>query len=272
MAKEGVVYTPHTLSIRIHTDGFCFCERLAEESSTVVLHWLWHPLDPVQSFAVNMSRFLTEHDLTSDKYKQIEIINAIGRYTLLPGDLYHEGEESTLFKYNQRPAPESEKLFTEPWKNPGATLIYSLNKQAAELLARQFPQAAYRSHLSLLYAYCEKEAKEEENLVTLYLHEKKADIMAFAKGKLTYLNSFASKESGDTAYYLLSVWKMLNMSQEDTPLLLAGDETEIGKMLEGIKDFVTNLRPANLPRSFNDIPSSRGRRMPFDLQLLLCES
>ena len=78
-----------TLSIRISTNGFCFCSYSPSQPDSLKYHF--HPTDDDKSLAVNLRKAIDNCPLVNkDDAQQVKVIIETTEYTVIPAeyDLY----------------------------------------------------------------------------------------------------------------------------------------------------------------------------------------
>jgi hypothetical protein len=91
-----------------------------------------------------------------------------------------------------------------------------------------------------------------------YFHDKQLDIFSFQQNRFKFCNSFETSRAYDSLYFLLYVWKQLNLKPEHDEIHILGDIPEQDWLLQETRKYVKKAYV--MPHDGN---------MPFDLTTLL---
>ena len=144
------------------------------------------------------------------------------RYTLIPADVYDEGQRDTYLRYL-------------PFDGVGTTqvaaiaplrvnLLHQTNRVGMEALTARFPGAEhYPQVLSLLYAVASQPLAGNGPVLVIERHAPWITIAAFDQGSFLYCNDFECTTDDDFTYHLLSVVQLFGLADRQPTVLLAGD-------------------------------------------------
>jgi flagellar basal body rod protein FlgF len=110
-----------------------------------------------------------------------------------------------------------------------------------------------------------------------YFHEQHVEIFSFQQNRFRFVNTFEIRHSSDAVFFLLSVWKQLNMSAQTDELHLVGDlfqgttvnmTEEREALLTQLRQFLMKVYVINPTADFNRAQVTELPGMPYDLQTL----
>lgn len=272
MGKETYNRRQPALSIRLSTDGFCFCSQSAKTSQKEI--WGFHPNDISLPYTVNLARFLSDDtfsNIPENGRIKIELANTL--YTAVPTDVFHAEEARLLYPYRSAQST-SEDDFVLHNLIPGfsVALLFSIAKQERQLLDKKFPNAEYFSPITLLLHGISRKAEDKRPLMVVYVHEQQADLLCFSLGKPVFINRFPFENKENLTYYILSVWEMLGFSQKDDLLLLSCPQEKISTLHDALSPFVPHTERDCAPYFDGLYPAEKIQSTaPLDMRLLLCE-
>ena len=120
--------------------------------------------------------------------------------------------------------------------------VFALDQKIEELILQYYPQATMHSYVGqLMNRMLARDKRWQGDERRLYAHSNGRQLFLFSydMGKLQYANSFEAKALSNQIYFLLYVWKVLEMRQTKDVCLLIGKskelETELKRYLRNIE-------------------------------------
>lgn len=104
-----------------------------------------------------------------------------------------------------------------------------------------------------------------------YFHEKRLDVMCFQQNRFKFYNAFEAGRTYDALYFLLYVWKQLQLSAQQDELHLVGDIPEPERIMQQLRRFVQKVFVVNPQADFQQSPVAGVKGMPYDLMTLLAK-
>ena len=102
-----------------------------------------------------------------------------------------------------------------------------------------------------------------------YFHEKHLDVMCFQQNRFKFYNSFDAGRSYDALYFLLYVWKQLQLSPQQDELHLAGEIPDAERFGQQLRRFVQKVFVVNPQADFAQLPVAKVKGMTYDMMALL---
>ncbi len=267
MNKETTQLSP-TLSIRISTDGFCFCTYLPQQPDSV--KYSYHECDKATSLNANFEAAWEESGLGTQKYNNIQVIVSSAEFTTVPSN-YDSCEDYTTIYNSCFPSSDKNlKILSNRLSTHNLTVLFAIDEEFHERIC-EIGEVNYYSPVSIILGYLTRYPREEKKLLTSYLHNGKSLLIAMENDRPILINGFTSENIEDQLYYLLCIWNELEFSQLEDTLLLCGD-THADAMEMSAKNFIRNIKRINPREQFQSNLLNKIENIPFDLQtLLLCE-
>lgn len=262
-------YAHKTLSIRISTDGFCFCSYTASEPDT--LQYYSCEADSTITLAANFERAWEESPFSkNNNYDDVNVIMATNEFTTIPTEYEKREEQRAIYNLCFPHTSASSYIASNHLTAQGITVLFAIESALHKKLC-SISRVTYLSPASILLGFIAKYPIEEEKYMLGYFHKGKSLLLSVDKEKPTLINSFRSDNPHDQTFYLLSIWKEQSLSQSDDTLYLCGDNSveEVSTLLG---QFIRHHKRINPNRLFRSNLLNRIKGIPFDLQaLLLCE-
>lgn len=234
----------YNLSIRLSADGFSFSVYNPIRDSIMLK----------QSFAIrseisiiaNLKQAFKMLDFLSYAYKQVDVTVYTKRFTLVPNDLFDEAQISSLFFYNF-PQKENDLVLTNELLHNKSQLLFSVNKSLYHFLMEKYETVQIYSSVTRPaedFALRSRFGSEKKLYACVYRNQ--LDVYAYERGQLLLLNTYACSADSDYMYYLLLVWKQLQMDQLKDELYLVGLQKHETDLLRDLSDFIKNVSTLEL--------------------------
>ena len=267
MAKDNI--QNKTLSIRISTDGFCFCSYTP--SLPASLKYFFYKPEKGVTLTMNLQRGIELCPFVSkDEKFDVKVIVETEEFTTVPVEFDNKQDYKA---YHRLCFPRNDarvEILANRLNAQGLTVIFPVEKSLYERL-QQLGDVTYYSTLSILLGLMTSKPAPEDKYMLAYFQGDLSLFISVQGGKLRLANAFRCDEGHDSIYYLLSIWKEQGLSQEDDVLYLCGDKgVEVNMMTIG--RFIKRCKRMNANELFPLTLLNRMEGIPFDLQaLILCE-
>lgn len=258
-----------TLSIRISTDGFCFCSYVPADASS--LRFFFHKPDSTLTLAANMQKALELCPFVEEGARyDIKAIVETEEFTTLPAEYDNKEEYKTFYAHCFPRCDARVEIVANRLNAQGLTVLFPVEKSLYNML-QTVGNVTYYTPLSILLGFVAKLQPNEERYMLAYFQGSLAMFISMNGGRMQLANIFRSNEGENSLYYLLSIWKEQGLSQTDDTLYICGDKSADGLMLM-IKRFVKNCNRMNANDLFASNLLNNMNGVPFDLQaMMLCE-
>ncbi|KAA6323169.1 hypothetical protein EZS27_027366 [termite gut metagenome] len=230
------------LSIRLGTDGFSF--TIHSSSNKQPEAFLHKETMPSLPFIANLKQLFSELDFLGRSYKQIRILWVSSRFTIVPLSLFDEKQVELIFGYTYL-RTENEIVLYNILKGNDTVLLFGIDKNVYQYLIEQYPQANVHSHITPLIDYfsgCDYGAKKDfSRKMYIALYEQRIDICCFEYKRLIFINSFEYQHIDDCIYYILHIWKQMDLNQETNKLYLTGTIPDKERLMRELKSYILNV-------------------------------
>ncbi len=257
-----------TLSIRISTDGFCFC-RYAPSLPDSLKYSFYKP-DRALTLAANLQRGIEACPfiIAGESYSVKAIIET-DEFITLPAEYDDKPQYKHYHRYAFPNKDARVEIFSNRLNAQGMTVIFPVEKSLCANL-QSLGDVAYYAPVSIFMGLLTRMEIPQQRYMLACFQGDMSLYIAVDNGKVQLTNCF--KESGDdSVYYLLSIWKELGLSQTEDMLYICGDRCVEERLLL-ISRFIKNCKRMNGNSLFAANLLNRMEGIPFDLMaLMLCE-
>ena len=258
-----------TLSIRISTDGFCFCSYTPSQPGSLKYHY--YRTEKGLTLTSNLQKSMEQCPFVSQgESYDVKVIIETEEFTTLPVE-YDSRQDYKAFHRLCFPKNDVRvEVVANRLNALGLTVLFPVEKSLYERL-QQLGNVSFYSTLSILLGLMTSKLADEEKCMLAYFQNNICFFVSMQEGKLRLANAFRCDEGQDCIYYLLSIWKEQGLSQENDTLYLCGDKGVEQNMMT-IGRFINRCRRLNASELFPLTLLNKMEGIPFDLQtLILCE-
>lgn len=267
--KGVTTHIHNTLSIRISTNGFCFCSYNATEPDGLLYHF--HKADTGRTIAANFAEAWEGCPFAATgRYSAVQAIVATRNFTIVPAEYDNKEEQETMFRSCFPHIADTAIVASNSLPAYGTTILFPVDNELHAQLCR-IGDVSYFSSASIMLGYIARRQFEEHRFIIAYCHNDNSLIISICDGKLLLANEFTSEHISDHLFYLLTVWKEQGLSQTDDMLYLCGDNS-VEELTPLASKFIAHTKRINPTNEFRSHLLNNIKDIPFDLQtLLLCE-
>ena len=173
---------------------------------------------------------------------------------MVPIEQFQEADATTLYLHSF-PRSEKDAVKFNVLPSLNAVCVYCINKDLQMVLTDRFNDVQLMHTMIPVWNYLHQRSfTGHRSKMYGYFHDKQLDIFSFQQNRFKFCNSFETTQAHDSLYFLLYVWKQLNLKPEHDEIHILGDIPEQEWLLEEMRKY---LKKAYV--------------MPFDLNELLAK-
>lgn len=222
---SDLVNNHYSLSIRIFSDGFSLF--VYDEKHTIISRKNIKS-EQGNDFAEFLRNMLATNEEIRQKYKDIIIICESAYHTIIP-DVFHKTEREREFLKFQHPSlPVSYQTFYNIISNQQSVLIFGLEQNITQLLARHFQHVIPESHLVNII---NKIIIERSDKIAIWIRPEEIDCIVYKDQKIILLNKYSYQSSEDIVYHILNIHQQLELNPNDIISEIFSDENLLTEKL-----------------------------------------
>ena len=173
---------------------------------------------------------------------------------MVPIEQFQEADATTLYLHSF-PRSEKDAVKFNVLPSLNAVCVYCINKDLQMVLTDRFNDVQLMHTMIPVWTYLHQRSfTGHRSKMYGYFHDKQLDIFSFQQNRFKFCNSFETTQAHDFLYFLLYVWKQLNLKPEHDEIHILGDIPEQEWLLDEMRKY---LKKAYV--------------MPFDLNELLAK-
>lgn len=246
---ECVDTKEYTLSIRLMSDGFSFSIHNKLADNSFLYFDKKDNMSPIPEKI--FEDYMIGEDILCDEYKEVHLIVANDRFTLVPSELYDEDEKEKYYDFNLE--KRDEVVVSKFMPHNGCYIIFGIDKEKYSFLKRSFADIIIYHHLEILTEYfVSKSRLGNSDKMYCQVRYGMLDIICFKKGKAAFINSFRYRHLNDVVYFIMNVWNTLKMDQYRDSLQLSSDGEITAALIDKLKEYIVQVTPVVFPsEAFN---------------------
>ncbi len=150
-----------------------------------------------------------------------------------------------------------------------AVAVFSINRDLRLVVDDHYPDARIVPAMNPVWRHLHQRSftGKREKLYA-YFNERHLEVFAFRKNRFRFCNSFETSRAADAIYFLLYVWKQLQMQPEHDELHIVGNIPQEEWTTAELRKYLQNVYVVNPTVDFNNHPVTEVSDMPYDLMTL----
>lgn len=262
------------LALQIDTDAIrAVVWSTVEESS--LLHFSL-PLDPARDRRKAIEEAVYAAPVLLSDFGSVDVVVRTRAYSVVPEGLDDDMHER-LAEYLRLSADSPCTVYADAVPDSGAAVLWTLDTDVANFLARTFRNPTMHCHISLLMRYfSRKSLLGNSGKIYLHLHAngrgRSADILAFGTdGRPAVVTTHAIPSDDDALYYTLASANIAGLDPAEDEILLCGDHAARDSVMPRLRQYAACVMPVIFPSAaFRN--GREALNAPFPLVILpLCE-
>ena len=147
--------------------------------------------------------------------------------------------------------------------------VFNVNRDLRLVLSDHYPDVQLLPAMEPVWRHLHQRSfTGRRQKLYAYFHEKRMEVFAFRQNRFKFCNSFEAPRANDAIYFVLYVWKQLQLQQEQDELHLVGEIPDEQAMTDSLHRYLQNVYVINAAADFSGHPVTEHKDMPYDLMTL----
>jgi hypothetical protein len=229
----------YELSVQLSSDGLSFCVLDTIRNKFVLIRSS-EPEENKYFNADSLIEIIGNDDFLTKKYRKVRIVMPSSKFTLVPAPLYDPAKKDAYFSFNHLNA-DNEVILTNKITDPETYLIFSVPAPLTDLIKKIFPQAQPFHHIKTLLRHISHKRKSVNgNYIHIHIERDFFQIIIFNHDSLRFCNTFNYRNISDILYYVLNVFKNLDIKQEES-IYLSGQTAKFDDISSSFSIYIRNV-------------------------------
>lgn len=238
----------YELSVQVSRDGLSYCVLDTIRNKYVLIR-SFEPDETKYFSADNINELISKDDFLIKNYKKTNILLPSQKFTIVPAALFDPGKKDQYFTFNHN-NEDDDIVFVNKINDPDAFVVYSVTKPFAALIKNYFTGVLPYHQLKPLFFHI-SHSRKNTNGKYMHIHVERDffNLIIFNNNLLKFCNSFKYRNISDILYYVLYVFKSLDITQEET-IYLSGLAEQYDDLFSSFSMYVRNIKFARPSGNF----------------------
>lgn len=186
-------------------------------------------------------------------------------FILVPLDLFSDQEATELYTHSY---PDSTNCIvkTNVVADLNVAVVFGIHKDLNTVITDRFGESiTFHASSPVWRNLFHRSFLGKRNKLYAYFHDKRMELVSYGPNRFRYCNAFDTANAHDALYYILSVWKQLNMQEHHDELHLVGEMPESQWLEAELKSYLERVYIINPTSDFNRSPITQIKDMPYDM-------
>jgi len=238
----------YELAMQISPDGFSFCLLDTIRNKFVLLR-VFEPDENKYFTPEKINELITKDDFLIKPYKRVRITTPAPKFTLVPTPLFDPGKKDDYFTFNHI-KEEGSLIVTNRTIDPDVFIVFSVPKQLSDLVGELYPKVHLYHHIKPLLEHISHARKSiNGNYIHLHIEREYFNLIIFNSNLLKFCNTYHYRNISDILYFVLNVFKKLDIKQEET-LHFSGITEKYDDLSSNFAIYIRNLKFAEPSGNF----------------------
>jgi len=230
----------YELAIQVSPDGFSFCILDAIRNKFVLIR----TFEPEENKYLNSDKIeelITRDDFLTKRYKKISIVMPSPKFTLVPSPLFDPAKKDEYFTFNHI-QDNGNHILSNKISDPDAYIVFSVSGPIFDLLNSFYPLTHPCSHIKPLFDQISRGRKSiTGNYIHIHIEREFFNLIIFNSNILKFCNTYNYRNISDILYFVLNVFRNLEIKQEET-IHFSGMTEKYDDLSSNFAIYVRNLK------------------------------
>jgi hypothetical protein len=219
------------------------------------------------SMAANLREAFKTADLLQQTPPRARVL--IDSSTLMvPVELFDENEVGVWYEH-AFPNQDNCNICHNVIPDLNAVAVFAINKDLQLVINDHFQDVRIIAAISPVWRHLHQRSYTgSRSKLYGYFHENKLEIFNFQQNRFKFCNTYDIRHAHDALYFLLYIWKQLQLQPLYDELHIVGDIPNEQWLLAELKKYLQKAYVINPVADFNRAQVTSIKGMPFDMQTL----
>jgi hypothetical protein len=238
----------YEISVELSTGSLSFCVLDTIRNKFIMLR-SFQPENNLNYRYEEIDEIINKDDFLTRKYKKVTVLLPSRKFTLIPAPLFDPGRKDEYFSFNHV-SPESDLILNNKLADPDSFLVFTASRHLNELAGNRWPVVHPFHQLKPLIEYCRgASGNTGDNYVHVHIEQDFFNLLYYSHNTLRFCNSFNYRNISDILYYILNVFKSMDIKQEET-IYNSGQTERYDDLFSNLALYVRNIKFAGPSGNF----------------------
>ena len=262
MTKNSIIR--QQLTMRVGRGTLSFSMPTADEQDVLFEPYV---VKSGVSMAANLREAFKTADLLAEAPSRVRVL-IDSDVLMVPVELFSETTMEAML-HHAYPRSEQDACLHNVLPDLNAVAVFAVNRDLKLVLDDHFRDVTFVTAMAPVWRHLHQRSYTgNRRKLYGYFHEQHLDVFSFQQNRFKFCNSFETAHAHDSLYFLLYVWKQLQLQPTHDEMHIVGDIPEQEWLLSELRRYVQNAYVVNPTADFNRAAVTSIKGMPFDLQTL----
>lgn len=238
----------YELAVQVGPDGFSFC-LLDTIRNKFVLIRAFEPEENKYFTADKIKELIIKDDFLTKRYKKVNVVIPSPKFTLVPAPLFDPAKKDEYFTFNHIQEDDI-LIISNKVSDPETYIVFSIAKPFNDLINSFYPGIHPYIHLKPLFDHISHIRKTvNRNYIHIHVEREYFNLIIFNNNLLKFCNTYNYRNISDILYFVLNVFKNLDIKQEET-IYFSGLTEKYDDLSSNFLIYVRNLKFAEPTGNF----------------------
>jgi len=230
------------LSIQADLNGFSFCILDIKKRTYIGLrHYHFEKVYNIDDYADRVTELFKRDKLIGLRYKSSFFVYLTQKSTLIPESFFNESNLKAYFEFNQS-LNELDEIHYNFLSEINAYNIFAIpNYIVNEIVNRIENVNLFHQATPFIKIIVKRGINKENKYVYVNMNNKFIDIAVAARNSLYLYNTFQFQNENDLLYFVLYIYKQLNLDTRKNKLFITGEQSDNIKYQNALNKYITTV-------------------------------
>jgi hypothetical protein len=238
----------YELAAQVSPDGLSFCVLDTIRNKYILIR----AFEPEENKYFNIEKIkelISTDDFLTKRYRKVNIITPSPKFTLVPSPLFDPGKKDDYFEFNHNLEAES-TILANKLADPDIFLVFSVSKPIRDLITEFYPGVNLYHHIKPLFEHITHTRKKVDgNYIHIHVERDYFNLVIFNSNLLKFCNTYNYRNISDILYYVLNVFRKLDIKNEET-IFFSGLTEKYDDLSSNFSIYVRHLKFAEPSGNF----------------------
>jgi len=238
------ISSTYHLSIQAGLGGFSLCVLDSLRNKYIALkHISFNPPLRKDLFINKIKAILYSERILKKQYKRV-FFSIISQESMLVPDQLFDKEKLAVYLSFNRELNDGDEIYYNKFRNTAAYNVFALPPELGVILNNHFKGINIYHHSTPFIENTLRvnRIRLQEKKVYINIHKAFFDILVAGGDSILLYNSFQYRNSNDLIYFILYVYRQLDLSPETNGLIVCGEIAGNSKDFHMIKKYISHVR------------------------------
>lgn len=230
------------LSIQADLNGFSFCILDIEKKTYLgIRHYDIKDVYSLDDFTDKLLKIFNEDELLNKSFKSVSFIYLTQKSILIPASFFDKSNLKAYFEFNHSLSDLDEIHYNFLSEIDAYNVFVIPNYIASEIIKRFENVKLYHQATPFIKSIFEKNIDRDSDGVYVNMNDKFIDIAVARENRLNLYNTFQFQNETDLLYFVLYIYKQLNLDTKKNKLFVSGQQGENPKYYKALKKYINKV-------------------------------